>query len=131
MAVFLFLHPAPQYCDLSHPPNGTKIVMSRTTYRDSLERAEDAAATAAYARTRGEEHVPLELVKRLDAGDHPVRVWREHRAFTPEQLGAKAALSIGYLSEIEAGKKPRSIKAIRAIAGALKLDLDDLTGWLK
>ena len=115
----------------SEVPPGAVVVMSRATYRDLLERAEDAAAIAAYARTRGEESVPFELIKRLDAGEHPVRVWREHRELTLERLGAKAALSIGYLSEIEAGKKPGSIKALRTIAKALKLDLDDLTAWLK
>jgi hypothetical protein len=104
------------------------MVMRRTQY-DAL--FEDAAAIAAYGRTRGEESVPATVVDRLIAGEHPVRVWRDHRGMTLEQLGAKANLSIGYLSEIEAGKKPGSIKALRALAGALDLDLDDLTGWLR
>jgi hypothetical protein len=104
------------------------MVMRRTQY-DAL--FEDAAATAAYDRTRGEESVPVAVVDRLIAGENPMRVWRDHRGMTLEQLGAKAHLSIGYLSEIEAGKKPGSIKALRAIAGALDLDLDDLTSWLR
>jgi hypothetical protein len=113
-----------------HPRN-VLVVMSQITYRDLFERAEDAAAKAAFERARGEERVPIEIVKRLVAREHPVRVWREHRGLTLEQLGVKAGLSIGYLSEIESGKKPGSIKALRVIARALKLDLDDITGWLK
>ncbi len=107
------------------------VVMSGATYRELFERAEDTAARVAFARSRGEESVPVAIVDRLLAGEHPVRVWRDHRGMTLEQLGAKADLSIAYLSEIEAGKKPGSIKALRAIAVAMALDLDDLTGWLR
>jgi len=110
--------------------SGDMIVMSRANYRELLERAEDATATAAHQRSRGEERVPLAVIKRLMAGDPPVRVWREHRDLTLAALAAKADLSISYASEIEHGQKPGSLKALRALAAAMALELDDLTSWL-
>lgn len=35
-------------------------------------------------------------------------------------------MQVGYLSEIETGKKPGSVRAYRALAGALGLSVDDL-----
>ena len=107
------------------------VVMSRATLDALLDRIDDEAAIAANKRAAGQERVPFEVVKRLVAGEHPVRVWREHRDRTLEQIAEKARLSISYLSEIEKGKKPGSLKILRAIAGALELDLDDLTVWLR
>jgi hypothetical protein len=110
---------------------GELYIMSAATLDDLLsERADAAGAAAAIADRRSDERVPAAVVDRLLAGEHPVRVWRDHRGLTLERLHDKAGLSIGYLSEIEAGKKPGSLKALRAIATALKIDLDDVTAWL-
>lgn len=35
-------------------------------------------------------------------------------------------MQVGYLSEIETGKKPGSVRAYRALADALALSVDDL-----
>lgn len=38
----------------------------------------------------GREDVPMEMVNRLIAGEHPVRVWREHRGMTSAELARRA-----------------------------------------
>lgn len=81
---------------------------------------------AAEARGPGEDALAVEMVERLLAGESPVRVWREHRAMTARALAAAADVDPAYLSQIETGKKPGSIKTLRALARALAVDLDDL-----
>jgi DNA-binding XRE family transcriptional regulator len=95
--------------------------------RERLEDVEDALRLgAAEARGRSPDALPAALVERLLKGESPVRIWREHRGMTASALAAAADVDAAYLSQIETGKKPGSVKALRALAGALHLDLDDL-----
>ena len=78
-------------------------------------------------RARGEDTgLPVAYVERLLAGENPVRVWREFRALSTTALANKAKVSQPYLSEIETGLKPGSVAALKKLAVALKVDLDDL-----
>ena len=81
------------------------------------------------AALTGDELVPGEIVKRLAAGEHPIRVWREHRKLSLRELGRRADVSPQLLSEIETGKKDGSVKTLAALARALGVDLDDLVPW--
>ncbi|MGD0769015.1 MAG: helix-turn-helix transcriptional regulator [Tepidisphaeraceae bacterium] len=80
------------------------------------------------AKTRKEEAFPSDVARRLVAGESPIRVFREHRGLTQEQLAKAAKIARPYLTEIEAGRKEGSVSVLRAIAAALKLDLDDIAG---
>lgn len=106
------------------------VVMSRDSFDEIVARLEEAADRRAFdeirAGTRPEDYLPAELVDRLIAGESAVRIWREHRALTMGALAEKAGISPSYLSEIETGKKPGSTKALKALAEALEVDLDDL-----
>lgn len=87
------------------------------------------AAILEKARRRDEETVPHALVKRLAAGDHPVKVYREHRGLTQAVLAERTGLSAMYLSQIETGRRGGSAKTLAKIARALHVDLDDLAHW--
>jgi DNA-binding XRE family transcriptional regulator len=102
------------------------VLVARDDFERMLDETDEREATAAYDRTRGEETVPVEIVDRLLAGESPIRVWREYRGMTLEQLGTAVGKRKGYLSEIESGKKTGTLKTLRAIAGALRVDLDDV-----
>lgn len=106
------------------------VALSRETYEallDAAEAAEDRAARAAHAATRGEERIPVAVVERLMiAGENPIKVWREHRGLTVARLAAAAGVGKSYISEIEHDTKPGSLKVRRRIAAALRVDLDDL-----
>lgn len=98
-----------------------------------LELAEDAidltdADKAMLELARGDdERVPAEVTERLLSGDeHPLKVWREHRGMTQEALGATANVGKSYISRIEAFKKAGSTRVLRAFAGAIGVDVDDL-----
>ncbi len=45
---------------------------------------------------------------------------------TLEGLATAAGIGTAYLSEIETGRKDGSLSVLKAIAGALQVDLDDI-----
>jgi ribosome-binding protein aMBF1 (putative translation factor) len=108
------------------------VTLSRRDFDALIEQLEDARDAAAHrlalaAIKAGEsELLPADMVKRMIAGESPVRLWREHRGMTARELAAKAAINTGYLSEIETGKKPGSVKSLSRIAAALGIKVDDL-----
>jgi DNA-binding XRE family transcriptional regulator len=118
------------------------ITLPRAEYEALLDRVEeaedvialdrlDARLAAAGAPEALADYLPIELVKRLSAGEHPVRVWRAHRGLTREALAAAAGVSPSYLTEIETGRKPGSLDAMMKLAAALRVPLDDIAAWLK
>ncbi len=67
--------------------------------------------------------IPDDVLDRIFARqDHPVKILREYRGYTQQQLANDASLSRPYLTEIETGKKNGSLKALRAISSALNVD---------
>ncbi len=95
------------------------------------QRLEALEARWEWERSKDEEAVPASVVTALIEGQNPVRVWRKHRRMTLQQLSDASAKSghrvdLRYISEIERGRKPGSIAALRALADALNLDLDDI-----
>ncbi|MEX2650366.1 MAG: helix-turn-helix transcriptional regulator [Alphaproteobacteria bacterium] len=112
------------------PRSADLVVLPRDTYEDMARRAEDAedvaVLRAAAADPASQDYLPAEAVARMIAGEHPVRVWRGHRGLTARRLAARAGVNVAYLSQIETRKKPGSVKALKALAAALRVELDDL-----
>ena len=105
-------------------------VVPRAEY-EALRNAvdEDAMDAAIIQRVLGDpdqELLPFELVKRIADGEHPVRVWRDHRGARAAELAAAAGIAASYLSDIENRKKPGSVRAMKRIADALNVTVDDL-----
>lgn len=73
-----------------------------------------------------EEIIPAEVVFALLDGGNPLKVWREYRKMTQQQLTEKAGISVPYLSQIETGKRNASTNVLVAIASVLQVDVDDL-----
>jgi len=101
-------------------------------YQRLVEQAEEAqdladAEAAVRAIEAGEETVPEDVVERLLSGEeHPIKVWREYRGLTQEALGERAGVGKSYISQLEARSKSGSPRVIKALAGALGVDMDDL-----
>jgi DNA-binding XRE family transcriptional regulator len=106
------------------------VRLARSEYNamiEMLERLQDEQTLiAAEADAERRDYLPSDSVRRLIAGEHPVRVWREHRGLSQKELAGKADVPPGYLSEIETGKKPGSTHAFRALASALGVAIEDL-----
>jgi DNA-binding XRE family transcriptional regulator len=108
------------------------VVLRRATYDALMAAVEDALDARALADLRAREasgeaeYVPIELADRIAAGEHPVRAWREHRGLTLGALAKSAGIAPSYLSEIEAGRKPGSTRALAALAKTLRVAIEDL-----
>ena len=58
--------------------------------------------------------------------ESPIKLIRKFRGMTQGDLAQSAGISRPYLTEIETGKKDGSIRALKAIAGALDVSLEVL-----
>ncbi|VAW38315.1 Transcriptional regulator [hydrothermal vent metagenome] len=73
-----------------------------------------------------EELIPAYVTFAIIDGENPVKVWREYRGLTQQQLAETAGISAAYLSQIETGKRAGKTAVLQAIARALNLTLDDV-----
>lgn len=114
-----------------------KVTPRRTDFERMLEAVEDAEGIMVLRTEEAREkevgkkvaradHLPVELVVRLLAGEHPVRIWREQRGLSPQALADKAGMARSYLVEIERHKKPGSVATYRRLANSLGVTIDDL-----
>jgi transcriptional regulator with XRE-family HTH domain len=62
------------------------------------------------------------------AGEHPLRLWRASRAFGADACQASGA-DPRAVPEIESGKKPGSLSALKALASALDIAADLVLPW--
>ena len=69
---------------------------------------------------------PSEVVFAIIDGENPIKVWREYRGLTQQQLAGAARISKPYLSQIETGKRTGSTEILSAIAKALDVSLDQI-----
>ena len=73
-----------------------------------------------------DEIVPSELVYALLDGENPIKVWREYRRLTQQQVAGSIGISVPYLSQLERGKRNPSTVVLSALARKLQVTVDDL-----
>lgn len=73
-----------------------------------------------------EELIPSEVTYALLDGQNPIRVWREFRGLTQQQVADTAGISKPYMSQLETGQRKGTAEVLAAIARALNVSLDDL-----
>jgi DNA-binding XRE family transcriptional regulator len=97
-----------------------------------MDDAEMLADVKAYDAAKGrledgdDEIVPLELTERRLAGESTVKIWREHRKLTQEQLAKKSKVSREMIAAMESGRKNGGLGTLKKLAGALNVDLENL-----
>ncbi len=108
----------------------TELANDLAARLEQMEAERDALALQ-LARTldANAEPVPVAVVRRLAAGEAPLRVWRAHRGLSLRALAGQAGISPAMLSEMETGKKEGSLRTLRTLARVLRVDLDDLVAW--
>lgn len=94
--------------------------------RADLDAIEDAAALRILESAPREERFPAEIVRRLVAGENPLKVFREHRGLTQAGLAEAAGTSDQYISQIERGDRDIGKKLLPKLAVALAIDSEDL-----
>jgi DNA-binding XRE family transcriptional regulator len=97
-----------------------------------MEDAEMLADVKAYDAVKArleageDELVPLEIVERRLKGDPVLRIWREHRKFTQEQLAKKAKVSRALIAAIETNRKTGSVSTWKKLGAALNVGWEHL-----
>ena len=82
---------------------------------------------AVLAIERGEDElIPAEVVYAILDGENPIKVWREYRGLTQQQLADKAGISKPYLSQIETGKRTGTTEILSAIVKSLDVSLEEV-----
>ena len=94
-----------------------------------MEDAEMLADVKAYDAAKArlddgeDELIPLEITERKLKGEPALRVWREHRKLTQEQLAKKAKVSRALIAAIETKRKAGSVSTWKKLGAALDV------GW--
>ena len=117
------------------PGGDTMVVLPKADYdrllaaaRDKLEDEADARAAAdiLVRLEKGEEAtLPFEVVKRMRT-ENRIKVLREHRRMTQQDLAYAVDMNRLYLSQIETGRATGGLKTLTRIAKALNAPLDML-----
>jgi DNA-binding XRE family transcriptional regulator len=117
------------------PAGDTMVVLPKADYdrlmaaaRDKLEDEADARAAArvlARLESGEEATLPFEVVKRMRT-ENRIKVLREHRQMTQQDLADVVGMNRLYLSQIETGRATGGLKTLTRIAKALKAPLDML-----
>lgn len=96
--------------------------------REIAEDYQDAAAANKVAEKikSGEmELFPASIIEAIELEDkNPVKVYREYRKMTQEELAEKAGISVHMVRKIENGESKGSVDTIKAIAEALRLNME-------
>ena len=109
-------------------------VLPYNRYLELLEQVETLQDIQAYDRSKAalesgdEETVPADIAFALALGENPLRVWREYRKLTQQQVAEACKISLPFLSQIETGKRNPSAKILVCLAQALRVTVDDLVG---
>ena len=97
-----------------------------------MEDAEMLADVKAYdaAKARLEagddELIPLEITERRLRGEPALRIWREHRKLTQEQLARKSKVSRALIAAIETNRKSGSVSTWKKLGAALDVSWEQL-----
>ncbi len=76
------------------------------------------------ADTNADSHLSDDILDQISAGqEHPIKIIRKYRGMTQSDLARASGISRPYLTEIETGKKDGSLRAMKAIAKALDVNV--------
>jgi DNA-binding XRE family transcriptional regulator len=98
---------------------------------EMLQDVRDYNAAKADLENEKEELIPADVVFAILDGENPIKVWRNARGLTQQQVADAAGISKPYLSQIETGKRKGSTESLASIAKALNVSLDEIVDQKK
>lgn len=104
------------------------ITISRAEYERLVALEEDAHDNAAVANylSSPEEGMPIELVRRMIAGESALAIHREWRGLSQAALAKQSGVNRVQIVNIESGKNSGSLETVHKLATALDVKVDDL-----
>jgi ribosome-binding protein aMBF1 (putative translation factor) len=103
--------PYDTYLQLVEKAEMLQDIQDYDSAKASLERGED-------------ELIPAEVVNAILDGANPIKVWREYRGISQQELAEQVEISVPYLSQLETNKRKGSLEVLSGIATALNISLD-------
>lgn len=97
-----------------------------------MEDAEMLADVKAYDAVKArlenneDELMPLEIIERRLRGESALRIWREYRKLTQEQLAKKSKVSRALIAAIETNRKTGSVSTWKKLGAALDVGWEQL-----
>ena len=73
-----------------------------------------------------DELIPLEMTERRLRGEAALRIWRQHRKLTQQQLARKSNVSRVLIAAIETNRKTGSVSTWKKLGAALDVSWDQL-----
>jgi DNA-binding XRE family transcriptional regulator len=107
-------------------------VVPYDTYLQLVEKAEmlhdiqDYDSAKAALERGDDELIPSEVVYAILDGENAIKVWREFREMSQQELAEKAGISVPYLSQLETNKRRGSLEVLSSIAKALNVSLENI-----
>jgi DNA-binding XRE family transcriptional regulator len=108
-----------------------KIYLELVEQAEMLQDVRDYDAAKAAVENDKEELIPATVVFAILDGENPIKVWREARGLTQQQVADAAGISKPYLSQIETGKRKGSTQSLASIAKSLNVSLDEIVDQKK
>ena len=106
--------------------SGETITITRKDYEALIERNSQLEDMLAALDADDGARVPHPVALDIIRGKGPIVTFRHHRGLTLKDLSSRTGIAVGYLSEIERGRKPGSTSALVRIANALDTTIDVL-----
>jgi DNA-binding XRE family transcriptional regulator len=106
--------------------NQTFVLVPLADFERMTSNNEDIGDIAAFdnAMERNEGAFPIALLDAIEAGENPIKAFREHRGIKQAKLAHMTNISPAYLSQLENGAREGSVKIVKAIAMALNVPMD-------
>ena len=105
------------------PMNKLKQLMD---HAEMLSDVKAYDAVKARMKRGQDELIPLEITERRLAGESTVKIWRQYRGLTQEDLAKTSKVSRPMIAAIESRHKKGGIGTLKKLAVALRADLDHL-----
>jgi mRNA interferase RelE/StbE len=104
------------------------VAVLQKLMEDAEMLADVKAYDAAKARLKdgSDELIPLEITERRLRGEPALRIWREHRKLTQEQLAQKSKVSRALIAAIETKRKAGSVSTWKRLGAALDVGWEQL-----
>jgi len=114
------------------------VTISRGDFEALGRAAEDSDDLAAVAEHEAEEarigkeaarhnYLTVREVEALLNGESPVKVWRQKRGLSREELIEAAKMQELYLVQIEMGKRPGGLEILRRLSQILRVPVENLS----
>jgi DNA-binding XRE family transcriptional regulator len=91
-----------------------------------LQDVQDYDSAKAALERGNDELIPSEVIYAILDGENAIKVWREYRGISQQQVAENAGISVPYLSQLETNKRKGSLEVLSAIAKVLKVSLENI-----